>query len=361
MKISFEQIRNQPFRVHAHHLEIGNASFPSQDKLDFDSALGLVSVQSILQAAEQFLRLTHDNCPLPVAVLVFTATGMYRALDFFFPITQMLTESEIDDFYQLTQRIAGHPHFDLQLIGGHSVDLTSQMPPGIRQVLAGQIAEVFFQRRELLERVLAAPRHFQLYVDSAAFEQDGGVAGGDYNPQRESIQLVLRRVFEGFFGETAGVCPFLHEFGHMLDHFDAATGRMGHTEGLLPGLSPRDGAVFNPRARKLFISGKRLELERYLAQSQRTAKANDPLPVGHPYVFQNDGEFIAGYFEMFFRNPNYFAVQNEELYAAFVELFGYDPRNVWKQDFLFYINQNRDFYLSGERPGRPHLTIPNDQ
>ena len=228
----------------------------------------------------------------------------------------MLTKSEIDDFYQLTQGIAGNPHFDLQLIGEHRVDLTAHMPPGIRQVLAGQIAEVFFYRRALLERFLAAPRHFQLYVNSTAFEQDGGVAGGDYDPQRESIQLVLRRVFEGFFGETAGVCPFLHELGHMLDHFEGATGRMGHTEGLLPGLSPRDGALFNPRARKLFISGKRLELKRYLARLQRTTKVNDPLPVGHPYVFQNDGEFIAGYFEMFFRNPNYFAIQNEELYRV---------------------------------------------
>jgi len=68
----------------------------------------------------------------------------------------------------------------------------------------------------------------------------------------------------------------------------------------------------------------------------------------------------AGYFEMFFRNPNYFASQNQDLYTAFVELFGYDPRNAWKQDFPFYIDQNRTFYLSGQRPWTPHLTIPND-
>ena len=167
------------------------------------------------------------------------------------------------------------------------------MPPGIRQVVAGQIAEVFFHRGELLERFLATPRHIQLYATSKAFEQDGGAAGGDYNPQRESIQLVLARLFEGFFGETAGVCPFLHEFGHMLDHFDAATGRMGRSEGLLPGLSPSDGSLFNPRARALFIKGKRLELERYLARV-RPPTASSLLPIGHPYVFQNDGEFLAG-------------------------------------------------------------------
>jgi hypothetical protein len=234
------------------------------------------------------------------------------------------------------------------------------MPSGVRQLVAGQLAEVFFFRQDLLKQFLTTPRHIQLYTSPRAFEQDGGSAGGDYNPGRESIQLVLSRLFEGFFGETAGVCPFLHELGHMLDHFDVATGKMGKVEGLLPSLSPRDGPFFHPQARKLFLSGKRRELERYLARYQRTAKTSDPLPIGHPYVFQNNGEFIAGYFEMFFRNPNYFATQNEELYSAFMELLGYDPRKAWKQDFPFYIDQNRNFYSSGQQPWRPGLTIPND-
>jgi hypothetical protein len=360
MKNSFHRLQNQSVQIHDHHLEIGNTSFQFDDQLDFEGSLGVVSVQSILEAAQGFVRLTHDNCPVQFGLLAFTATGNYRALDLYFPITQMLDEPEIDRFYQLAQSIAEHPHFDLQLLGERRVSLSDQIPPGIRQVVAGQIAEVFFQRGELLERFLARPRHIRLYVTSKAFEQDGGAAGGDYNPQRESIQLMLARLFEGFFGETAGVCPFLHEFGHMLDHFDAATGRIGRSEGLRPGLSPRDGSLFKPRARTLFIRGKRLELERYLAPHQGTPKANSLFPIGHPYVFQNDTEFIAGYFEMFFRNPNYFASQNPDLYTAFVELFGYDPRNAWKQDFPFYIEQNRSFYFSGQRPGPPHLTIPND-
>ena len=360
MNISFHQFRNQLVQAHAQHLEIGDTRFHFDDRLNFEDPLGAVSVQAILDAAQQCLRLADDQCPLQLGVLVFAVTGKVRALDLYFPIVHMLTESEINSFYQLTQSIAGHSHFDLRLIGERRLDLTSQMPRGIRQVLAGQIAEVFFYRRELLERFLTTPRHIQLYVSPQAFEQDGGVSGGDYNPGRESIQLVLKRVFEGFFGETAGVCPLLHEFGHMLDHFDAATVRMGNPEGLLPGLSPRDGTLFNPRARKLFISGKRLELERYLARYERNTESTDPMPVGHPYVFQNDGEFLAGYFEMFFRNPNYFASQNEDLYAAFMELFGYDPRKAWKQDFPFYIHQNREFYFSGQQPWTPHLTIPDD-
>jgi hypothetical protein len=358
MKNSFHRLRNQSVRIHDHHLEIGNTIFKFDDQLDFEGSLGVVPVQSILEAAEGFVRLTQGNCPVQLGLLAFTVTGGHRVLDFYFPITHMLNEPEKDRFHQVAQSIAGHPHFDLQLLGERRADLTAQMPPGIRQVVAGQIAEVFFHRGELLDRFLATPRHIQLYATSKAFEQDGGAAGGDYNPQRESIQLVLTRLFEGFFGETAGVCPFLHEFGHMLDHFDAATGRMGRSEGLLPGLSPRDGNLFNPRARTLFIRGKRVELEGYLARYHGISTSS--LPIGHPYVFQNDGEFIAGYFEMFFRNPNYFASQNQDLYTAFMELFGYDPRNAWKQDFPFYIDQNRSFYLSGQRPGRPHLTIPNE-
>src|SRR6185503_2622015 len=101
----------------------------------------------------------------------------------------------------------------------------------------------------------------------------------------------------GFYGATPGVAPFLHEFGHMLDFFDAGTGRMGRSEGLLPGLSPADGVIYTPLARQLFLRGKRLELERYLHRS-RSRDAGDRLPIGHPYVFQNDTEFIAGYFEM---------------------------------------------------------------
>ena len=360
MKINFNQFRNQRVKIQSGHLEVGDIRLEFRDQIEFDHPLGDVSVEYVREAAEQFIRLANGECSVQLGVLVFAAMGNVRALDLYFPITQMLNEAEIEIFDQLVQSIAQHPNFDLQLLGEKRVKLTAQMPPSVRHLVAGQIAEVFFYRNELLEHFLATPRHIQLYVTARAFQEDGGMAGGDYNPERASIQLVLRRLFEGFFGETAGVCPFLHELGHMLDDLGRATGITKRSEGLLPGLSPRDGRLFNPRARELFISGKRLELERYLTVYRGTAKADAPFPIGHPYVFQNDGEFIAGYFEMFFRNPNYFATQNPDLYTAFVDLFGYEPRKAWLQDFPFYVNQNRGFYLSGQRPPKPHLTIPRD-
>jgi hypothetical protein len=360
MDIEFSQFRNQQARLSNHSLELSGNRLPFHDVLNFGDSLGKVSVRSIVQALEEYTKITHGDCQPQLALLIFTATGNQRALDFYFPMTQMFTALEIEHFYQFVDSVAQHPNLDLHFIGENRTNLTAQTPLGIRYLVAGHIAEVFFHRRDIFERFFAAPRHFHLYATPRAFAQDEGVAGGDYNPQHERIQLVVARLFEGFFGQTAGVCPFLHEFGHMLDHFDAGTGKMGLSEGLLPGLSPRDGTIFSPRARALFIAGKRLEIERYLARYQGVAQQTDPLPIGHPYVFQNDGEFIAGYLEMFFRNPNYFASQNQDLYMSFVEIFQCDPRNAWLQDFPFYINQNRNFYLSRQQPWAPNLSVPND-
>jgi len=357
-KIDFSYSPHQRVRINGDHLEIGSYRVPLSENLECGSSIGAVPARSLAQVLENYARLTGGECQPQLAALIFEATRQSRALDFYFPITKMLTKRELTGFDQLMRQIVPHPHFDLQLIGEGRANLTAHLPHGAAHLVAGHLAEIFFYRRDILERFLAAPRHFRLYATPWAFEQDGGQAGGTYQADRETLQLVLARLFEGFYGETPGVAPFLHEFGHMLDFFDAGRGAMGRSYGLLPGLSPQDGAVYTPSARKLFLKGKRLELERYLRRYWGQAKAGDPLPIGHPYVFQNDTEFAAGYFEMFFRNPNYFAAQNPDLYQAYVELFGYDPRRGWKEDFPFYINENRNFYLaSGQRPWPPNLTV----
>src|SRR6185369_2342072 len=99
-----------------------------------------------------------------------------------------------------------------------------------------------------------------------------------------------------------------------------------------------------------------LELERY--RRRMAGDRHGELPVGHPYVFQNDGEFIAGYFELFWRNPHAFAAQNPSLYHAFALLFGQDPRQAWPRDFPFYIEENRAFYQSGQPLWPTALTLP---
>jgi hypothetical protein len=357
--IDFSHYLHQRVRVTGDHLEIETARVPVSERLDCGAAIGAVPAQAIANASEHYTRLTNGKCQPQLAALIFEATRQPRALDFYFPLTKLLTKTEQPDFDQLVQSIVQQPNFDLRLIGEYGNNLAAQMPAGVAHLVAGHLAEIFFYRRDILERFLSAPRHIRLYATPWAFERDGGQAGGDYHADRETLQLVLSRLFEGFYEARPGVAPFLHEFGHMLDFFDAGKGRMGRSEGLLPGLSPQDGAVYTPHARKLFLKGKRLELERYLLRYRGQAKAADPLPIGHPYVFQNDTEFAAGYFEMFFRNPNYFAAQNADLYQAYVALFGYDPRPAWKEDFPFYVNENRNFYLtSGQKPWPPNLNAP---
>jgi hypothetical protein len=357
--LPFARYRNQRVAITSGGLELGERRARLGETLDFGAPIGAVEVDELAQVLAERHRLTDGACHPQLAALVFAATGAVRALDWYFPITTALEADQAADFYHLIASISQHAGLDLRLIGENRSDLTVQIPADSRAILAGHLAEIFFYRRDILDRLLSTPRRFRLYATPRAFEQDGGVAGGDYNPAGECVQLVLSRLYEGFSGATPGVAPFLHEFGHMLDFFDAGAGRMGRSKGLLPGLSPADGAIYTPHARRLFLTGKRLELERYLRRYQGSRDTADRLPIGHPYVFQNDTEFIAGYFEMFFRNPHYFAEQNPDLYNSFMELFRQDPRRAWKQDFSFYVNENRTFYLtSGERPWEPHITVP---
>jgi len=350
--------RNKIVKVNGSQVKIGDDTFMRGDNLDCGAELGFIPVEDIARAMEHYTQLTHGQYNPQLAALICAATNNPLALDSYFPIVRMLNDQEINSFHQLIRDLAEHSNLEVQLWGENRVTVTEQMQSDILYLIAGHLAEIFFYRRDILNGFLSQPRHIWLYVTQRAFADAGGQAGGNYDPATESIQLVISRLVEGFYGSTAGVAPFLHEFGHMLDAFDAGTGQMEHGDGLLPGLNPKDGAIYTPKARELFIRGKRIELERYLIHYNDKTQTKDPLPIGHPYVFQNDAEFAAGYLEMFFRNPHYFAGQNSDLFQSYVELFRYDPRGAWEQDFQFYINQNRDFYFSDERPWKTGLTIP---
>lgn len=194
--------------------------------------------RTVAEARQRYESLAGGQCKPQLGALNFDVTSDPRSLDRYFPIVNMLDEAEIEAFYQSVRRIAEHPNFDIRLSGANHSNITKRLPNSARWLVAGHLAEVFFFRQDILSRFLSAPRRFQLYVTPEAFAQDGGVSGGDYSPKCKAIQLVLSRLFEGFNDATPGVCPFLHELGHMLDHFDAGSGSMGRAEGLYPGLSP---------------------------------------------------------------------------------------------------------------------------
>jgi hypothetical protein len=340
------------------HLNIGNVQVAADEVLDFAAPIGVVQAADLALVVEDYARLTHETCQPQLAALVFLLTDQPAALDRYFPITSTLAGEQHTAFYQLVREIIAHPGFDLRLFAEQQEDITHAMSSDIAHMVAGHLAEVFFARRDILECLLSSPRHIWLYTTPQAFKDGGGVAGGCYNPGKQCLQLTVSRLYEGFNGRTPGVAPFLHEFGHMLDYFDAGSQQMTRSSGFLPGLRPSDGAIFRSHARALFRKGKQIELDRYLRFYAGEASANDPVPIGHPYVFQSDSEFIAGYLEMFFRTPNYFEQQNPDLYNSFAEVFQQDPRQYWQADFPFYVRENQKFYRSGQQPREPGIHVP---
>ncbi len=328
------------------------------DSFDFGPDIGAVSADALSEAAARFRRLTDDQCRPQIAALVYSATRQPAALNSYFPLTRALDLSDRDEFYRLAANVVHAPRFDVRLFGHGGVDLTSELPEAAFFV-GCHLAEVFFYRRDILARLLETAAHVWLYTSPAAFHASGGIAGGSFNPNLDAIQLVLSRLYEGYFQRNPGVAPFLHEFGHLIDFFDVGRGRMDRrSSGFLPGTRRSDGPYLDVEARRMFLIGKGVELERYLKLYRRGYDDGDVLPIGHPYVFQNDTEFIAGYLEMFFRNPNYFAAQNPDLFEGFSLALRQDPRRAWDRDYSYYVETNRGYYLKpGQRPPRPGLTV----
>lgn len=277
---------------------------------------------------------------------------MCVSLDFgyYFPRYKTLSSTRKEEFERLCTHIIDNPNMQIQLIGPKSLDNALSVPIDAAGLVAGHIAELFLGRTDILDRVLGHPLAFLFYTTRQAYLDAGGAMGGQFDPIRGAVMMEHKRLVEGFGAERPGVSPFLHEFGHMLDFVDIVLGGYRMTsDGMLPGLRKNDGAIFTPEARMLFIEGKQLERERYLALANSAArKPVSAYPIGHPYVFQNDGEFCAGYLELWLRNPNYFATQNPRLFDGYATLFKWDPRTAWPKDFDFYVLQNRAFFDSGE-------------
>lgn len=357
--LDYNQFKNQTVNVGNNNIEVGGQRFDFNAQLDFGER-GNVFAGQLANSVNHYSQLSGGSFKPQLAALLFISSGNPFALDFYFPLTNQLNPQEHQNFYLLVREIISQPTFVLEVLGPNRTDSTSQIFYDVPYMVAGHLAEVFYARTDILYQFLSGPRHFKLYTDGNAFAQDGGAAGGDYNPSTQSIQLVMSRLYEGYNDKIPGVAPFYHEFGHMLDFYDVKTGRMDMSQGLLPGMSQDDGPLFTPQARTAFLRGKQLERERYENFQNGTARPGDPVPIGHPYVFQNDTEFIAGYFEMFFRNPSYMGQMNPDIYAGFAQLLRQDSKRSWPRDFPFYVNENQKAYqVGGQRPNPHHITSPN--
>lgn len=346
----------QPVRPAPDGVLVGGAPLPASGVLDA-GALGRIDGRALAALARDYRAHVREGYDPPLAALVCLRTQRLAALRGFFPLLRALDEHQRAEFEQQAARAAGA--LDLRLYEQHWLGPRQiELPPDAAALVAGQIVEVFFFRPDLLDRLLEAPARIWLYATRAAFQVHGGVGGGCYDPSCGAVRLELARVYEGFYSPRPGVAPLLHELGHLLDCFDPVRCVQGRATGLYPGMRPGDGVFETPEARAAFLRGKRLELERYRRRRDGRAAPGEPLPIGHPYVFQNDGEFLAGYLELFFRSPHAFAERNPDLHAGYAAWLGQDPRRVWDSDFSFYLDENRRFYLeSGERPWPPGLTV----
>ncbi|HEX9056048.1 MAG TPA: hypothetical protein VF818_00815 [Ktedonobacterales bacterium] len=355
----YDAMRGQAPRVERGMLLVGDRRFDARALLACPGCVP-VAVSAVMQWTERYAALTHAANPAQLPALLFDASGDPWPLAHYFPGAGILADEQRAAWFAQVGAVAAQPQLDVRLMGESQHDVTSELPASARWLVAGHVVEVLGQRPDILQAFLSRSRKIRLYTSARAFEDDGGIAGGDYDAANERVQIGLGRLFEGFGGQRPGVAPFLHELGHMFDAFHVATGELGRAMGLLPGLAPEDGPLYDAEARRLFSEGKALEARRYedLRSARAGAGADRALPIGHPYVFQNDGEFIAGYLELFLRTPRRFAALNPQLYGALARLLRQDPRAAWPEDFGYYVRENEAAYLPGKPLGPSGISIP---
>lgn len=294
-----------------------------------------VSSAELSTALSHFHQTIGVPLAVPLAFAAFLATTELDTLGHFFPQIRVLTSAERTrwmDLFRILMR-------DASITVTWTHRLTQQPAAfGLRALVIGQIVSCFVQRPEIATALAQTRPTFALYCDQAHYERDGGVSGGCYVDQTHTVLLVGARLFEGYTEPTPGVSPLLHEFGHMLDGTHRRSTGLPYCVGRFPLLDTQQNTDWD--------AAKRHEVQRYRRYCQAPHGCDDP-PLGHPYVFQTDGEFVAGYWEMFWRNPHAFAAHSPTLYAVLMQYVADDPRR-YTTDFMGYVRGNQAFYAQKE-------------
>ena len=276
---------------------------------------------------------------VPLAGLVFDTTAELDALGHFLPLIPQLNPAQRQQFRTKLNELFADRRLQITLWRERSVIPATL---SMRALIAGQLLLCFWQRPDVLELVVASQPKFALYTDATSYARAGGVGGGCYVVEAHQILLQVERLYEGFFTPIPDVCPLLHELGHLLDGTAMRVQKSGVCRGELPGMTASELAEFG--------AGKRAEYRCYQAWYHGRPPQDGQMPLGHPYVFQTDGEFLAGHWEMFWRNPHSMATTSPQLFAALCRYTRQDPRQFVTTDYLGYVRGNREFYQSGERP-----------
>jgi hypothetical protein len=276
---------------------------------------------------------------MPLSGLVFQVSKELTSLGHFFPLIRTLDSAERTEFRTRLNTLLQSTDITIT----YATSTGNRTPPLIMRVLVlGQIVSCFWGRTEIIDALCRTKPSVAIFADRQHYERAGGVGGGCYLPHEHRIMIEASRLFEGFYTPIPNVSPFLHEFGHMLDGTHMRLNQLPHCQGRMPLM--RDVDVL------LWQKAKKHEFQCYTAWYHQRPPSNGQMPIGHPYVFQNDGEFLAGHWEMFWRNPHAMAQMTPHLFAAFMNYVNQDPRESLSQDYMGYIEGNRAFYQSGQQP-----------
>jgi hypothetical protein len=276
---------------------------------------------------------------MPLAGLVFQVSKELTSLGHFFPLIHILDSTQRSEFRTRLNTLLQNNNMNITYTTATGV-IT---PPLIMRVLVlGQIISCFWGRPEIIDALQRTVPSIALYADRQHYERAGGVGGGCYLPHEHRIMLESNRLFEGFYTPIPNVSPFLHELGHMLDGTHMRLERLPHCYGRMPLMRPIDVSLWQ--------KAKQREVHCYAAWYHQRPPANGQMPIGHPYVFQNDGEFLAGHWEMFWRNPHTMAQMTPHVFTAFYTYVNQDPRDWLSHDYTGYVDGNRAFYQSGQQP-----------
>ncbi len=353
MVMKLDAICRLPVVPDEHRLMIGDQPCLLDENLPLQTPLDHIKARALADKARPYSALSQQECRPQVAILLYELTGRVEVLSHYFPLLRILSEAEQTQFGARLNGLLAQRDFRVRLKEAPAEVADLKLPEGVRVLVAGQLLEMYYYRPDLLQYVISRRRSFWIYPTAKSYQYSGGKGGGEYHPVLRAVRIGMQRLFEGYYAPLPGASPLLHELGHLLESLN---GKWWYSagSGLLPGLM--EGAFFNPEAFSLFKAGKAVEAERYKNCQQGQAPDEDAQPLGSPYLFQNDHEFIAGYLEMFFRNPHAFARRNVMLYRAFERIFGWDPRDALSQDYQGYLAANQKEYARGRITTRPGLS-----
>jgi hypothetical protein len=302
--------------------------------------LPLIQAHHLLPA---YQRLAAAGMPRPpLSVLLAEHTPALQILHHFVPLISHLHGAPRQQFLATLNHVGNDQRLRVHL---HRTNAERAPAQWLRLCVTLQLTCCFWARPDILATVLASQPTFAFFVTQTDYLQAGGVGGGCYLPSTHTIMLVTDRLCEGYRTTVPSISPLLHELGHLLDGTCMRQNGWNHPRGELPNMTLPQ--------RKAWYRAKQQEVTTY--QYWQAHHDTSQIPFGHPYVFQTDGEFLAGYWELFWRSPRLLQLHVPELYAVLHEYVQFDVQRNQPADYTGYHVANQQSYANGERHWPCHM------